>query len=662
MLHSTSRTTHSESTGRTAKQACLPLFVITLLALGLTAIALTPPVESKSTLAHRSDFDSPARQENHRTSSHERAAWGRGIALTSRGNLEPAAAFAPPLVTIVVDTTADVPLVSACTAAPSDCSLRGAMQFANTNPGTTISIPAGTYQLVVPGGAVEGFNGDNTIGDLDVTGNNTSIIGAGANTTVIQQTQPNDRVIEVNPFLDAGFNFTISGVTITGGSETTAVGGGGLISGSIDNAVSVTNCIISGNSATGSGSLGGGAIAHTGGSLTISGTTFSNNSTTSSGGAVTYSAGDPFARTPSTGTLSISGSTFTTNSSASPAAGGGALDLFNYNSGIGTYNINSSSFSGNNATVGSGGAINVESGPLTITTSSFAANQAAASGGAIVAADNTSVTFSRLVGNTVTLPVNGLALFRSGGTFTADDNWWGSNSGPGANDFRSTTGSISPATYLQLRISASPDTICTGASSTLTADIKKRNVGSPLTTELNGLPAFPVPPATIFNNAVLGTLSGASTQFVNGVATATYTAGGTGGMGSADATADNQTVTASITIQATSTTDPADQAVCPGTTATFSTTASGPGPFSYAWTLDGSPFNGDSPSIMVPTGSLSVGPHTVAVTTTGACGSASQSATLTVQPPTTTSDPADATVCQGATANFSTTAGGTGPF
>jgi len=120
---------------------------------------------------------------------------------------------------------------------------------------------------------------------------------------------------------------------------------------------------------------------------------------------------------------------------------------------------------------------------------------------------------------------------------------------------------------------------------------------------------------------------------------------------------------ATLTVQPpTATSDPADQAVCQGATANFSTTASGTGPFHYAWTLDGSPFNGDSSSINVPTGSLSVGPHTVAVTTTGACGSASQSATLTVQPPTATSDPPDQTVCQGATANFSTTASGTGPF
>jgi hypothetical protein len=70
--------------------------------------------------------------------------------------------------------------------------------------------------------------------------------------------------------------------------------------------------------------------------------------------------------------------------------------------------------------------------------------------------------------------------------------------------------------------------------------------------------------------------------------------------------------------------------VCQGATANFSTTAGGTGPFSYAWTVDGSAFGGNTSSISVPTGSLAAGNHTVSVTTTGTCGSASQSATLTV--------------------------------
>jgi hypothetical protein len=566
---------------------------------------------------------------------------------------------APLLVSITVDRTDDVAAASACTAAANDCSLRGAVAFANIIPATTIIVPAGTYQLPINVSS-EGFAGDNSIGDLDITQSTTAISGAGAATTIIQQTQPNDRVIEVNPFLDAGFVTDISGVTITGGKETTGTGGGGIVAGSIANALTVTNCVISGNSATGAGTFGGGGISFTGGSLTVSGTTFSSNSTTGSGGGVAYSAGDLLGRTPSVGVFSVTNSNFSSNSAN--GGGGGATDLFDFNLGSGSYSFTSTSFSSNAATTGNGGAILVESGgPLTVTTSSLSTNSAGNFGGAIFSnAPVATVRYSRLVGNTVPLPVNGLTIFRNSGLFTADDNWWGINTGPSANDFRSPAGTIMPTTYLQLRASASPSAICVGDTSTISADIKQRNTGPALTVELNGLPPFP---ATFINTTpAVGSLSGVSASFVDGAASATFT-GSTTGTANIDVIADNETETATVIVGAnTTTSDPADVAVCQGATANFSTTASGTGPFSYAWTLDGSPFNGDSASINVPTGSLSVGNHTVAVTTTGACGSASQSATLTVQAPTATTDPADQAVCKGATANFSTTASGTGPF
>jgi hypothetical protein len=652
--------------------------------------------------------------------------------------------FPLPFAAIDVDRTDDTAAASACTAAANDCSLRGAVAFANVNPGTTINVPAGTYQLNIAG-IGEGFTGNNSIGDVDIRGNNTIIAGAGAATTIIQQTTANDRVLEVNPDLLANFNFSISDVTVTGGKETTAVGGGGIISGSINNTMTVTNCVFSGNSATGLGTLGGGGISHEGGSLTITGTTFSNNSSTGSGGGLGYSAGDPLIRTPSTGTLSISGSTFSGNTAN--GLGGGGADLFNINLGLGTYNINSSTFSNNTAPNGRGGAIIVESGPLTLTTSGLTGNTAGILGGAIYSSGSASVTFSRLVGNSVPNPLNGLTLFAVAGPFTANDNWWGVNTGPGVNDFRNTAGPVFPATFLQLRVSASPTQICSGATSTFTADIKQRNAGAALTTELNGLPTF----MAVWNNVVGGTLSGA-TNFVNGQATATFTAGMTSGPGGADVTADNQTVTASVTIDTNTTTDPGDQTVCEGDTATFTTTASGPGAITfvwkkgatvlgngdlggrvtintigntstlsisgavpgdadtytveatgecntatqsgtltvnptttatdpadqtvcqgatasfsttatgadvhYAWTLDGSPFNGDSPSINVPTGALSVGNHTIGLTVTGSCGTVNHTATLTVQANTTATDPTDQTVCQGDTASFSTTATG----
>jgi len=660
------------------------------------------------------------------------------------------ALIAPFFVTVTVDRTDDAAAASACTAAANDCSLRGAVAFANTNPGTTISVPAGTYQLNIAGGGPEGFSGNNSIGDLDIRGNNTIITGAGATTTIIQQTQLNDRVIEVNPDLLANFNFSISDVTITGGKETTAVGGGGIISGAIGNTMSVTNCIFSNNSATGVGTFGGGGISHAGGSLTITNTTFSNNSTSGSGGGLGYTAGDPLIRTPSTGTLSITGSTFSANSASSGAAGGGGADLFNFNLGTGTYNVNSSTFSGNTAPNGRGGAIVVESGPLTLTTSSLTSNTAGVSGGAVHSSGSAAVTFSRLVGNSVPNPLNGLTLFAAAGAFTANDNWWGINTGPGVNDFRNSTGPLFPSTFLQLRVSASASQVCSGGTSVVTADIKQRNAGGALTTELNGLPTFmavfTVSPPT------LGTISGA-TNFVNGVATATFTGSATPGSGSVDVTADNQTVSANITVDTNQTTDPGDQNVCEGQTATFTTTASGPGTITfvwkkgatvlnngdlggrvtissvgntstlsisnaqtgdadtytveatgecntttqtatltvnpnttatdpvdqtvcqgtaanfsttatganlhYAWTVDGSPFDGDNSSISVPTGALSSGAHTVGLTVTGSCGTVSHTATLTVNANTVASDPADQTVCQGTTASFSTTATGT---
>jgi uncharacterized repeat protein (TIGR01451 family) len=122
------------------------------------------------------------------------------------------------------------------------------------------------------------------------------------------------------------------------------------------------------------------------------------------------------------------------------------------------------------------------------------------------------------------------------------------------------------------------------------------------------------------------------------------------------------TKNATLTVQANTTaTAPADQTVCKGATASFSTTASGTN-IHYAWTLDGSSYNGDSPSISVPTGSLSAGNHPVTVTVSGTCGTVTKSATLTVNANTATTKPNDQSVCQGSTASFSTTASGTGPF
>ena len=637
------------------------LAVVALANLSVLAFAVAPGLVLAGSNQARSVSAGRAERTNHRNSVRPEVALARTNLTTNLA--------VPFFASIDVDRTDDTAAASACTGVANDCSLRGAVAFANLNPGTTIVVPSGTYQLSIPGGLAEGFSGNNSIGDLDITANNTIITGAGAATTIIQQTQPNDRVLEVNPFLAANFNFSISNVTITGGKETTAVGGGGIISGSIGNVTIVTNCVISNSSATGAGTLGGGGILNQGGSLTLTGTTLSNNSTSSSGGGLSYTAGDPLIRQPSNGSLTVSGSAFSGNSANSVAAGGGGADLYNFNGSNSTYSIDSSSFSNNAAPNGSGGAIIVESGPLTVTTSALTGNSAGNTGGAISSHSSTSVTFSRLVGNTVANPLNGLTLFANAGTFTADDNWWGINTGPSANDFRNAVGSLFPSTYLQLRFSASPDELCSGASAMLTADIKQRNLGSPLTTELNGLPTF----MAVFNNADLGSISGAS-NFINGVATATYTAGITPGVDSIDVTADNQSVPVNIAIDTNQTSDPADQVVCEGGTATFTTTASGPGTITFVWKKGATVLNngdlggrvtitnGATTSTLSISGVVLSDADTYTVEATGECNTATQSATLTVNAQTMTTDPVDQTVCQGTDAHFSTVASGTGPF
>ena len=78
-----------------------------------------------------------------------------------------------PTATITVDRTDDpsggsLAAASVCGAGPTDCSLRGAFQFANANPGTTISLPAGTYILSTNGTTPNGCS-DNTTGILAPT-------------------------------------------------------------------------------------------------------------------------------------------------------------------------------------------------------------------------------------------------------------------------------------------------------------------------------------------------------------------------------------------------------------------------------------------------------------------------------------------------------------
>ncbi len=115
----------------------------------------------------------------------------------------------------------------------------------------------------------------------------------------------------------------------------------------------------------------------------------------------------------------------------------------------------------------------------------------------------------------------------------------------------------------------------------------------------------------------------------------------------------------------TITTQPSNQTVNPGQTATFSVTASGSAPLSYQWQKNGSEIPGaTSASYTTPPATSGDSGKTFRCVVTNSAGSAtSHNATLTVRiPPAVTGQPEDTTVNLGQTAVFSITASGTAPL
>src|SRR5207247_465116 len=119
------------------------------------------------------------------------------------------------------------------------------------------------------------------------------------------------------------------------------------------------------------------------------------------------------------------------------------------------------------------------------------------------------------------------------------------------------------------------------------------------------------------------------------------------------------TLTVSTNVGATSLTSLTN---CPGTTASFTTTPSGTGPYTFVWRKDGSVLSGQTNSALTLNSITSTNAGAYSVVVSGACGSVSNSATLTVAANVDTTALTNQTNCPGTTAIFSTTPSGTGPF
>jgi len=101
---------------------------------------------------------------------------------------------------------------------------------------------------------------------------------------------------------------------------------------------------------------------------------------------------------------------------------------------------------------------------------------------------------------------------------------------------------------------------------------------------------------------------------------------------------------------------------CPGETATFATTATGTGPFTFVWRKDGNIIPGETNNALVLTNVSAADAGVFSVEVQGACAGASSSAALTVNTNTTATALGDAVACPGSDVLFATTPGGTGPF
>jgi hypothetical protein len=502
----------------------------------------------------------------------------RDIVVLTSAQSAPMSIAVPANLTFNVNTTADIDSVNACTAnssvttPPATLSLREAVCIANNNGASTVTIdvPAGTYDL-----AISTFGGNGSASsspELQVgiqAGNNITISGAGAGSTIIQQVETGSRIIEADQELNGDMPLVIENLSLQLGNCTDSGldcldnGGGAILAGGAPgDTLTLTNVNFNHNSTQSSAGTLGGAVVYTGSFLSITGSTFSDNTASGTGGA--QGGGVQVANEVEgngvSGSVTITNSTFTGNSATGGSEGnanGGGL-FFTGSAGF-NGSVTGSTFTGNTAsspTAATGGAINAEGGGT----------------------DSFSVINSRIAGNTAG-PSNGSGYYGLDLVNTLTNNWWGCNGGPGASGCDTVvfdlsgggSGTFNP--WLVLSVSANPTQINPGATSTLTAD---------LTHNSNGVGGFSVPNGTAvtFGGTLDSSVNPTNTTLTSGQATSTYTAGSTPGTGSGTAAVDNQSVGTPIDIlvSVTVTTNPANLSITvDGVTATA--------PQSYNWVV-----------------------------------------------------------------------------
>jgi hypothetical protein len=257
--------------------------------------------------------------------------------------------------TLTVDRADDTAAATACTAAPNDCSLRGAIIAANTDAGADpviISLqPATTYNLTLTNGTQENAA---ATGDLDITTNLHAVTIAGGGSSGPNATVIDAAGLNAGSARDRAFHLTGPDVAVTFND---------LVIQNGNAADDGTSGVSTDPTAQNTNRAGGGILNH-GGSLTLDNVVVQSCQALGKGDSVVNqhttldALGGGLASLAATGSVSITESTLTAN----VAAGG---DGGNFNNAAGS-----------NAR---GGSIYFEGGTLDISGSRIGAS--AANGG-----------------------------------------------------------------------------------------------------------------------------------------------------------------------------------------------------------------------------------------------------------------------------------------
>ena len=263
---------------------------------------------------------------------------------------------------------------------------------------------------------------------------------------------------------------------------------------------------------------GGGAISNTGpNNVNIENCIFEDNTGSLTAGAV-YSYGEYSFSNP--GYLTITNCNFINNKAISTGSGGAIFNAFSNLYVTGCDFVNNSG----TGVAPKGGAI----------------SNSAASG---------TVQFNRFIGNTATV---GNAIYNDGllGSFDASYNWWGTNSDPSA----MVSGPVTVGPWMVLTSNATPETIVTGATSTVTANLLYDSgiLDDPSNPDFYYHdPVYGhVPDGILVNFAsdALGTVNPLIASMVDGSASTTFTAGLNTGTSVITSTLDTATANANVLI------------------------------------------------------------------------------------------------------------------